>query len=198
MVPHLLFNQRQRVRRSRDGARRLAGFANLRGLRAANKDLSGAAADKAVARQGFAAFDGFQEIGRAGVLELGVRRDRGFEIRHQVRIDGNHVPLGGEAYKGVPGRVDVHRQRLGLMRAQIAGRKAEPVPGRGSGQRRRRGRVVPLDAAPSGILCPRRVGSDRRSLRTDPMETAGLTGQSRSHLIRITRGESAPAGRLGL
>ena len=122
----------------------------------------------------------------------------GFEIRHQVRIDGNHVPLGGEAYKGVPGRVDVHRQRLGLMRAQIAGRKAEPVPGRGSGQRRRRGRVVPLDAAPSGILCPRRVGSDRRSLRTDPMETAGLTGQSRSHLIRITRGESAPAGRLGL
>ena len=74
------------------------------------------------------AFHRFEKVGRAGGLEFGVGRDGRFEIRHQIRIDGDDISLGGEAGEFVPARMDVHRHgghlggsALGVARRKEAG-----------------------------------------------------------------------------
>ena len=107
----LLFDQAERVGRGGDNLRLLARPADFRGFRTGGDDEPGAEAQEAVAVEVLAAFDRFEQIGGALILELGIDRDRSLEIRHQVDVDRNDVSLprqGGE---------------FGFMRVDVHGRK---------------------------------------------------------------------------
>ena len=110
---HLGLDQGERVLRSGDGlcARGLAGLrrdANLGGLRSADEDLARSAADEAIARELFAALDGFEQVGRASGLELGVGGDGCLEVRHQVGVNRDDVALGGEFKEVLAAWENVH------------------------------------------------------------------------------------------
>ena len=122
---HFGFNESEGIARRRDGLSRLTGDADLGGRRSANEHLARTAADETVTRKTFAALDGLEQIGGTGFLEFGVSRDRGFEIRHEVRVNGDDVTLGSETGKNFRARVDVHRRELGLMRSRLGASKAD-------------------------------------------------------------------------
>lgn len=119
MTAHLVFEQRQGIGRRLDHLGGLPWAADFSGDRTAGENFAGSTADEAIARKGFAAFDRLQQVGRTRVLEFGVSRDRRFEIRHQIRVDWDHIAFAGQGKKRATIGNDVHERKRERARGRV-------------------------------------------------------------------------------